>query len=157
MTFREIMFNLVVLSTMAVTIFAIMGFGVRRLLLRRLIQIAGCIAALPVFLFALIWAIAIFIGPTKQTSLKSPGGHYAARLRFNGGGATSKDYASVSVRPSWSPVAEEVYTGTYEPRIHWLDERTLEIRYPLQIDKTSCGGSWVGVRIVCKEKMEERD
>ena len=118
-------------------------------------RITGCLAILPVLGLSVIWALGVFVGPTKKTLLRSPSGHFTARVQFDGGGATAKDYVSVSVRPSWSPIAEKVYERIFEPRTRWLDERTLEIRYPLQLDKTSCGGSWAGVKIVCIEISDD--
>jgi hypothetical protein len=157
MTFREATFYLVVSCLLIVSGLAIWGFRLRKLWLKWLVRVAGVLILVPLTSICLIGFAFQSFQPKTSPSLKSPGGHFTARLQFGDGGAISQDFASVSVRRSWSPIAEEVYTGTIEPQIRWLDERTLEIRYPLQLDKTSCGGSWMGVKIVCQETFEQRN
>ncbi|MGA2808290.1 MAG: hypothetical protein ABSE87_09145 [Terracidiphilus sp.] len=151
MTLRPVIFYSAILSSMLAGVLAIWGFGFERRWLRGLVRASGVIVVVSASA-ALLVALAFHpLRPAPRLVLKSPGGHFVARVE------QQKDAASVSVRPAWSPIAEQVYAGSSEPEIRWLDEWTLEIRYPSQPGKTSCHGSWVGVKVVCTEVVELRN
>jgi hypothetical protein len=83
--------------------------------------------------------------------MPSPGNRYFIETCSSPGGVFADQIETVSIRPAWSPFAEEVYFGNDKPQLRWLNEQTLEITYPQPPTwKYKCGGSWAGIKVVCE-------
>jgi len=151
MTVSEMIFWFGYLSVVAIIVLAAFDFGVRRPRLRKLVQIAGCLAILPVLFFALMMIFFRDAYPTKDMYARSPDNRYVTKTSSSPGGVFADRIVTVSIRRAWSPFAEEVYFGSAEPQMQWLDGRTLSFTYTqLESWTPRCSGSKVGVRVLCK-------
>jgi hypothetical protein len=129
------------------------GLGIRLNWLRRLIRIAGVVGVALSTLFILIATDIRFSG---SRALRSPDGQFICHVQEAGGFGTG-DFNRIEVRRTWSPIAEEIFygEGAYDPKLRWVDQRTIEIEYPNQFDPEKCDGSGSGVRVLCKAAPRE--
>ena len=93
----------------------------------------------------------------------SPSGRHVAILTFYAQGALGADYADVSVRRRWRPVAEHVFTSAgdaplrdgdrHSPEVRWLSDSRLLIRHGGRHVAPNRCGNWIdGVEIVCVQQ-----
>ena len=137
-----------VLCFLALSFFAIWAPRINRRWLRWCLRITGIVALLP-GLLALLFLL-LFPKYTSVFKLPSPDGRFICYVKTGGSGATI-DWASITVRRSWRPVAQEVYFtfGGFDPKARWKDSKTLEIGYPQGDGPQLCGPSNAGVKVEC--------
>jgi len=89
--------------------------------------------------------------PAPVFSVESPSGQFVAEIVEPDGDLIPTDLVRISVRRSGHVLSEEVFKGTFEPNVDWLDDRTLQLTFPADRRPALCGGSWSGAMIVCNQ------
>jgi hypothetical protein len=93
--------------------------------------------------------------PAPVFTIESPNGQYFARVVEPDGDVIPTRLVRISIRPVGRFLAAEIYAGAAEPNVDWLDSQTLELTYPPMAPEPTCGGSRIGVKIVCREIPRE--
>lgn len=96
----------------------------------------------------------------RNLPIYSPDGKYLLLVHFVGQGALGDDYADVSVRRAWMPIATTVHSGIggiYKiqyPEARWLESSDLLIRYREPQEKKGgrqvCKNNIRGLKVVCE-------
>jgi hypothetical protein len=126
------------------------------------VRTVASLVAIPAGLVVLLLCIAQSGCVKRSSPIYSPDGNHVALVRVYQGGALSDDYARVSVRWAWTPIATEVYSGfgqwssrfSISPEVRWLDASHLLIRYSEprhdEAGRPHCEDNFGSVQIVCE-------
>jgi hypothetical protein len=138
-----------VLFFLALCFLAIWSPRVNRRWVRRCLRVTGLVASLP-GLLALFLLVA-FPRYVSVSTLASPDGRFICYVKEGGSGATS-DWTRITLRRKWRLLAQEVYftEGTFDPHVHWADEKNLVIRYPVEENPTLCLRAVTDIGIECQ-------
>jgi len=130
---------------------------IRTMWIRSILQILGILLALPVAFLTLWVTSSVWFGG-HTSLLASPEGDYVTRVISRVGGATDLDHAEVVVRRRCSPVWTNAYFGVgqvneqgSDPRVKWLDNRTLLIEYTGAKDYSAkCNNKVEKITVLCR-------
>jgi len=89
--------------------------------------------------------------PAPVFTMESRDGSFIAEVVEPDGDLFWSNLVRISVRRSGYILAEEVFKGTAEPNLDWLDNRTLQLTYPETTGVLKCASSWSGATIVCRQ------
>jgi hypothetical protein len=133
------------------------------------IRTVASLVAIPAGLVLLLLCLAQSACVYHSSPIYSPDGNHVALVTVYGQGALGVDYASVSVRRAWIPIATEVYDGigawpgsfSVSPEVRWLDASHLLIRYsdPRHDEAGGphlCEDNFGSVQIVCENTAVAR-
>ncbi|MEP7366266.1 MAG: hypothetical protein ABI972_23660 [Acidobacteriota bacterium] len=135
------------------------GRRLRSRWLRVPVRIAGSVSSVA-GLCLLVFLSVLDLNCTVRTpAVPSPDGMHVALRSYAEQGALGADYASISLRRTWYPRADEVFFGAgwvdrsgknHDPAVRWLDSSHLEIRHiDAGVRENRCGQRVDGVEIVC--------
>lgn len=120
--------------------------------LKKSLRIVGALAILLAAFESLNWfAKRGSRMPAPVFTSESPDARFVAEVVEPNGDLIPTHLARISTRRSGHILAEEVFKGTVEPNVDWLDNRTLQLTYPAASGVLDCGGSWSGATIVCRQ------
>jgi len=101
---------------------------------------------------------------SRIPKIPSPDGKHVALVRWWLGGALASDMVHVSIRRAYSPFATEVLVddgeppesvgGLPDPKVEWLDNRTLLITYRDEGTIRPCStskGKVDGIKLLCRD------
>jgi hypothetical protein len=159
MDISEIWNNLVFLAAPAVALVLII---LAHRIPRKLVRIPAYAGSILLFLIAgfvlFLDGCELTTSTARRPGLISPDGKHVVVVRWFLPGAMGGNYAHVSIRSRFSPVATEVESGEGDPPntpdVRWLDNRRILISYweKGQIKACSPGPNRVeGIEVLCQE------
>jgi hypothetical protein len=156
MTVREILFALVILLPAIIGMLLLQRVRIYAGWRRRSGQLAGTLLILTTAVVSIIsFGLRSSRMPAPIFTIVSPSSQYVARVVEPDGDAIPTSLVRISNRPAGHFFAADIYEGTVEPDVDWLDSQTLQLTYPPMAPEPICGGSWFGVKIVCREVSRE--
>ena len=161
----EIWDNAGVLATFLLSVgLVVLSFRLRR----RWIRISAVV--LTSFVFVVVSGVTFFVGcdmvasNTRIPPIASPDRRHVAVVRWWLPGALGHDMVHISIRKPFSPFASEVLNGTGEPpeaaggepnpKVEWIDSRTLAIIYSEKGRLGPCSPaakSVDGIQVLCRD------
>lgn len=99
------------------------------------------------------WAKTGLRMPAPVFTVESPGGQFIARVVEPDGDVLPTNLVRISVRRKGSFFAQQVYVGSYEPNLQWIDDTTLQLTFPATDQPATCGGSGSEPKIICKRVL----
>jgi hypothetical protein len=104
----------------------------------------------------LMLLVLVELGCSEHSQIYSPDRRRVLVVSYTGQGALGADYASISIRPRWSPFAKRIFSGEAQwdfklhklasPELKWLDNSRLSIRY---YGDATCERRAENIEIIC--------